>query len=306
MRFDVVSICFRDELPLLALQSRSIDVFWDLDMIGNYMIIINDPESADECRDYITRRILPSMSDRLRAVTRVVTADDLIGQVMPGRGWKTQQALKLAVARAVESPFYLALDAKNHFVKPVSGEDFFDADLTPYAAQRVYKEDESQRYWLNASYRLLGLTPPVTGDLRAGVTVTPYMFQRRHVLDLLDHPSRVLDHLGRGKSKATEFFVYFAFLEAERQGYFSWYSPKASRQATLFRKSPQSPRGVAKVIESVDSGQATSFAVHRDRLPRLSESSYAAIHDLWSSRGLLRDEFLREDLRSMRTATQHS
>lgn len=112
MRFDVVSICFRDELPLLALQSRSIDVFWDLDMIENYMIIINDPESADECRDYITRRILPSMSSRLRAVTRVVTADDLIGQVMPGRGWKTQQALKLAVARALESPFYLALDAR--------------------------------------------------------------------------------------------------------------------------------------------------------------------------------------------------
>ncbi len=44
---DVVTVVFREELPLLALQARSIARFLDPDAVGRILVVVNDFHEDD-------------------------------------------------------------------------------------------------------------------------------------------------------------------------------------------------------------------------------------------------------------------
>jgi hypothetical protein len=146
---DIVTVVFRKEVPLLRLQARSMARFLDPAGIGRVRVIVNDRRERVCCAAVeALRGDYGPFADRLEVVTPdalfalrpsglgprdwrqrawlwgvrhgVLYPFGLKGGWRGNRGWRIQQALKLAAGRYGEAPFVLILDAKNHFIGPVS------------------------------------------------------------------------------------------------------------------------------------------------------------------------------------------
>jgi hypothetical protein len=124
---DVVTVCHTPELHLLKLQARSIAQHLQPDDVGRLWVVLNEPVPG-QARDYFDRHIAHEYGQFIDHVV-VVERDELLRRVPVHRsrwGWRMQQVLKLRVACRIGSACYLILDAKNHFIRRVSVNSFFD------------------------------------------------------------------------------------------------------------------------------------------------------------------------------------
>lgn len=167
---DLATVVYRDELPLIRLQARSIARMLDPRGIGAILVVVNDRE--EEACLAALREVLPDygpFADRvelLRPADLFALRPARLGPRGPlqrakaaftsnrwrypfgvkggwrgNRGWAVQQALKLAVARRGEAANLCILDAKNHFIRPVGVEAAFAPGLRAAATLRRKKDD---------------------------------------------------------------------------------------------------------------------------------------------------------------------
>ena len=116
---DIVTVVFRDELPVLQLQAESIELYCRNMTLGNIVIVINDDTmNADE--------IDLSWYGELAGLVKIVHRRDF-GVEFSNNGWLTQQLCKmLAGASITFSKWSMVLDAKTILVQPVVRERIFD------------------------------------------------------------------------------------------------------------------------------------------------------------------------------------
>jgi len=117
---DIVTVVFRDELPVLQLQAESISMYCNHMCLHTIYVVIND--------DTITANdIDPAWwgryADRVKIIHRnhwsIAYAEN---------GWLTQQLLKLLAAEQSESTWTMILDAKTIIVQPVELDRLFNDD----------------------------------------------------------------------------------------------------------------------------------------------------------------------------------
>ena len=204
--FDIVTVVFRDEIPLLRLQARSLVKFFDHSAINSIIVIVNDRFENDcvkavdgmsgdygvlksklrivrpgELQGHLPERIatrierfyITHLVDLLRNGNpwRKSTAQGWRGN----KGWRMQQAFKLMSVSVCTGSHVLILDAKNHFISPVGRHDLVSADGR--ARTRPVVPHKAQQKWIVASFQRLGFSAELACATSAP-TVTPVVIER--------------------------------------------------------------------------------------------------------------------------------
>ncbi|ASR56527.1 MULTISPECIES: DUF6492 family protein [Cellulomonas] len=271
-----VTPVFEAEVQLLGLQARSFARHAPSD--ARVVVLDNTRRGLREVDALV--RAYGALAPRVR-VLRPADVTDL----PTTSGWRSQQILKLAVARLVETPHYVALDAKNHFVARPDDAFFVAADGR--ARVRAYSyTDHTLRPALERVCRYLGLDPAEHVG-RFAATTTPFTLDREVVLAML---ADVESAAGRPFAREflahdlTEFFLYAGWL-ARRDGTLERTLELTDEPNPVVWPRLATPQGVRAVL---DAGRDLPvLGLHRDAVPRLDPQATAQLAGFWAERGLV-------------------
>jgi hypothetical protein len=116
---DLISVVFAEEIPLIQIQARSIDLYVPTELVDCIYIVVND--STDIC-NYIQ----PSWWGRHKQKIKILHQNALSDLSATMHGWDAQQLLKLLMTARSKNNYAYVLDAKTWFVKPVKPELLFN------------------------------------------------------------------------------------------------------------------------------------------------------------------------------------
>lgn len=290
------------------------------DRIGRIHVIVNDIDEA-ACRKGVEalRGVYGPLSDRLEIVppdalfalrpealgphgvrqrfrlwltrNRRLYPLGVLGGWRGNRGWSVQQALKLTVARFCRADNILILDAKNHFVRPVTTATFVAASGRPRFTE-VETASDKQKLWIAGSFRLLGAEPPGK-DQPKPPTVTPFCVPRQLLAECIDElemrvgPAEAFFAQARGDT--SEFMLIFAHGVKHHGSWSAIGEPGLPRAATIFRRSTDDM--IDAVLDDLENGRCDIFSIHNSQLPKLGAEQKARIIRIWQSLGLPTDLF---------------
>ena len=280
---EFVTVAFSGDLPLLDLQARSLAAFASPKLVAGVRIVINDPDDA-ACRQHIaaqTAPLLGPLRDRLRVETAPMSGE-------PGQqGWMVQQACKLDVARRIEAPHYVVLDAKNFLLRPITAKDlFFRGSL----ARMPFSRQRGDPAWLADSLAFFDLDPAL-GEGRWPASVPPFPMRTEVVVRMIAEIERragcdLFRFFATKTDASTEFMLYIAYLlhagELE-----AVVSRRGTKQPIMRRASPK--RGEpGPFFEKAATDNAWTMAIHRRRFLDLDwdHPTREGIVDVWSGSGL--------------------
>src|SRR5262245_54857096 len=177
--YDIVTVVFDEEIELLALQAKSIEMFGRQLSIGNIFIAINGPNENRTIRR-VKSDVLDRYGDR-RDQVQIVPGRELL-EFPNSLGWHSKQTLKLAIAARVRSENCLTLDAKNHWVRPIDDEAFFDRGGVAYFHPHSMRDHDMAEHYYKCA-ELCGIDAEKSID-RCFPSITPAMLHRSYVLGL--------------------------------------------------------------------------------------------------------------------------
>lgn len=223
--FDFVSVVFNDkiEIELLKLQLYSFQ-FVDESILNNIFVLFNDkPELNTYFREKFETELLPLVPLHFQNKTKIIFVSDLIDLSTNAfvSNWFTQQFAKLYVSKFVTSSYYIVLDGKNAFIKPVTKNTFFDNNNKI----KMYKatHNEAMIKYYNNCFEYFKLKPKNPYGLPCYIlTTTPWVFNTQLCVYLINavekKENQKFYNFFITEKKYTEFFFYFAwtcFLEKD-------------------------------------------------------------------------------------------
>ncbi len=279
-----MTVVFEAEVPLLELQARSIERHVQDGVFDEYLVIDNTRHGLSPRARQRIRAELGRHGDLLAFTSRSVLG---AGADLASSGWRSQQCLKLMVARQLTTDHYVALDAKNHFIEPTTRADFFDsATGRPHGGIHSF-ERHPLRPQLEHVAAAFGLDPAVAVQ-RFTATAPPVVLDRRVV-------NAIVADVGGGDpdrfpiefeaSGYTEFFLYSAWQIARGATPDDLVSGRALVSPTVWAGA-SGPSDVRAVLEQADASDTTTLAIHRRALARLSPESVRDVAAFWTSHGL--------------------
>ncbi len=277
---DYVVVSFLGDLPLLRLQARSFALFHAPDDIGRIIVVNNDndPPAFAQRFEAEVRPLYAALAGKVE----VVPADDLLpGITGSRRGWRRQQALKLAACRLVTAPVSIAIDSKNHLIRP-AGKALYQT-----AEGRLIVPGRKRWSVPDACLTYFGVAPEAWPAEVANI-VTPYPLVTRLVLSLLEELERRGEDLAtlfETKGEFFEFALYHAWLVA--QGEDGLYDLQAPVIATGFwpHKFPDPERPLRRLVAQTGLPHVHWLAIHR-KARALPPSLRDVIIGLWQGFGL--------------------
>jgi len=280
---DLVCIAYEGDARLMVLQMLSVDRLLAHTGLGKYVVILNGADNG-ALETFIRGEIFTRISTELRDRVVFIDGRSILGA--ESAGWRDQQALKLLIAKHLTSDHYMLLDAKNHFIRPATINDFFQdgvpkTSIKPMADNWIQYMRASLRPFQALTEGNLVSMPP---------SVTPYVMIRGEVLRLIE---RIEASTAKGfvaafedLPRATEFFLYYAHFISER-GRFP-YVDAPELCTTLYTVWPQDPETVLRCVRGAAEKGHALFGLHRKRLPQLTDEQSRGIVTLWR-RHLLKD-----------------
>ena len=311
---DVATVVYSQELPLLRLQACSMARYLDPRGIGRIVVIVNDIDEAGcaagvEAMRPDWGRLAPRL-DIVGAEALFALRPEANGPRGPGqhfrlwlsrnrrrypfgvkggwrgnRGWRVQQALKLAVARQGDSPFVLLLDAKNHFVRPVGLGSFVGVDGRALSFKHLAGDKRDR--WIAGSFRFFGLPPPGR-DTASPPTVTPVVVPRailRGCLDAIESRAGPVEAFFiRAKGDVSEFMLIYAYVAGHCGGWDAVFAAGLVPSATIHRRGGADE--IERVLALVEADAAEILSVHNSRRAGLAAEHRRRIEAIWRDRGL--------------------
>ena len=308
-----VTVVYRAELGLLQLQARSMAKYLPVDAAQEVVVILNGPnprklasQVKEISQDFgphlpMVRFIDPSeiflgpqsirdAKHAMLAVARRVLRPLRIGRGSSWRGyagWHIQQAMKLAVARTVTNDAIVFLDAKNHFIAPVSSEDFVTAEGRPRA--RLERVQDNYFDWHQSARAYLG-QDSVGRDQLLPPSITPFVSKTatvRATLDRIEKADGPMEYFfGNGTPRGTEFTLISAMAEIRDERP----TTGLARSQSFFRDAHDDE--IEELINNARSGSLQLLGTHSGRLAKMTPEQRGLVADLWISSGLVYD---RED-----------
>jgi hypothetical protein len=286
--YDIATVVFDEEIELLALQAKSIDLFGQQLSIGRIHLIANGPKQK-QLIDRITSEVFPFYGRR-KSQVQIIAGQDITPRSVTASGWYAQQVIKIAVAKQVNATHYVTLDAKNHLVRLVDDRVFFCREGIPWfypASQRGPMSD----YFMNSA-RICG----VDGDAHIDSTfptITPAVLYRDQALNLLDFIARSkfrsLDALiCESGISVTEYMLYYCLL-IRMNKFNELYRVGPRLVITLWHSHVQDPRQFMTLMGETEMNAAPFFSVHRLARAILTEQQRQRIISFWRSIGLVHD-----------------
>jgi len=120
-RIDLITIVFKQELDLLRIQARSIELYIPQKHIGNIYVVVNDDSLVDSLIDH---NWWGTNADRVVIINR--SRWEIDTSIM--HGWDSQQLYKLLAAEQATATWSLCLDAKTWFINTLEWNLLFDKE----------------------------------------------------------------------------------------------------------------------------------------------------------------------------------
>lgn len=276
----LVTLFFEAELPLLALQARSLARFHAPRDFQQILVIDNTRSGmTGRARRRIDREFGPWQD-----VVRYVRPHEIV-DLPPVPGWVGQQILKLQVHRLVETEHYVVLDAKNHWNQSTDLQTFVNSDGRARGASHTYRGHalEQQvagvlRYW--------DIEPEPWLD-HFLVTHTPVVLSATVASELI---AAVEARSGRPfaeefhRAGLLEFPLYASWLIA-RYGTLDRHIDGSTVRSTTIWPSMSTAQVTAELDASAEV-DSPFLAVHRRALARATRASSLKLADHWVERRL--------------------
>lgn len=315
-----VTVAFEAELGLLRLQARSIARFLPDEAVSEIVVVANGPNPsklAAKIRAFASdygsheeklRIISPtdffkgpsSISHAwpaLRAIARRVLRPVRMGRGHSWRGysgWHIQQAMKIAVARCINSETIIYLDAKNQFVSMLNANDVTTPSGTPRARLARWRDNRdwdpaTRAYydydWDQAARAYFDL-PSVNQDYVLSPTVTPFVCNTktvRHALDYIESKSGPIEYFfKRGQQNGTEFTLMSAAASLLKRDS----EPGLMPFETALRGA--SDDQVSSILAKARKGELRLVGIHRAVLKSLPPELVEQVIELWVEIGLVK------------------
>jgi len=212
---------FPINVGLVQILMRSLDAAGAADVLET-ILVVTPPDEVDD-----TRSLLAPWSHLGVTVENEETLVPELCRFSGVHGWRKQQVLKLAGARALETAFVLMFDPDVICVKPMR----FDRLVADGRALLDTLSRLGRPQWWRASGRLLGV--PANLD-RPGISITPALLVADVVRDMLQSLEErwarswvdvlLRDHLGwwrpcwpssRQRQTWSEYSLYFLYAESK-------------------------------------------------------------------------------------------
>lgn len=210
---DLITVVFQQELYLLEVQARSIELYIEPHRIQNIYVVINDSDAIVSQIDLAWWGV---NSHKVKLIPR-----SLWGDAETLHGWASQQLYKLLAAEQAESAWSMCLDAKTWFVQPLDWSKLFDTN-----GKACFKSFPTIPVFKSAQLfveQYLGIKlPHVIGP--GGV---PFMFHTETVKSMVKHIDNFFDffvaHV-QFPDELTEFMLYSGFVIYKYGNYTRLYS----------------------------------------------------------------------------------
>jgi len=280
-----VTVVFEAELPLLELQARSMARSVPPELVAAVIVIDNSARGMSAS----TRDRLLLQYGAVAPKVRIMPADD-VAKVPGTTGWRSQQVLKLTVADLVETPTYVVLDAKHHFVREPSADYFLSDDGRGRVNTHSY-ENHVLRPILERVLTYVGLEPTEHVG-RFTETAPPFVLDKSLVQEMvrdlearsgLPFPETFL------RQDLAEFVLYSAWILASGRTWDEVFSLGRADCPIVW------PRGASAATVEVaaaasDERGTPLFAVHRRALMRLDREGIEALARFWAGTGLFESQ----------------
>jgi hypothetical protein len=296
-KYTFLTVAHAADYRLLWLQARSLNRYLDRDLLGEIVVIQNNPQLS-RLRGW--RHAMLREYGSLAPAVRFVDVRQIADVPPYISGWFSQQILKLMAARIVETKRYVVLDAKNHLVFPLTRRCIETSSGTMLLHPMNYEHHDMRPFLANTlDYFGLNLRDHVKCFLP---TTTPFPLSTDTVRDLVDYievrekrpfpEAFVYDGF-----KRTEFFLLGAYLLATGRRFAEFYDLSGQGWATVWPE--DTAEDIRKKIAWCENNATAVFAVHRRAIPQLDEATRHVIAAFWQQRYLFRTvdsplRFLRE------------
>ena len=117
---DIVTVVFREELPILQVQAESVDLYCQDIGIQTIYVVVNDDISVVQEIDLAW---WGSLSKYVKIIHR-----DYFNCKFVADGWVSQQVLKLLCSTLSQNEYTMILDAKTILIKSLELNCLFDKD----------------------------------------------------------------------------------------------------------------------------------------------------------------------------------
>jgi len=305
----LVTVIHAGELPLLALQARSVGLHAAQAGIAEIMILINDcnEDLVRACVEAIIPHYGP-MADRVRVLgSAEVLAGSPAARGLRGRvfdlfarnprwqginrsgwrgndGWRMQQAFKLAAARGVTTSHVVFLDGKNIFTGAVTLEDFIAPDGRPRT--RFQATGPHSDKWMRASGRALGTRKlPMPAEITT--YVTPFCCRTallRQVLDALElRNGPVAGFFAFRLNNATEFTLINVYCVKQGRALRDEFAEGILPSFTLWGDQAL----MDLILQDAREKEARCIGLHRLAMPKMRESQRVTVADMLVKGGVI-------------------
>jgi hypothetical protein len=290
-KLDLVTVIYYRELLLLKLQARSIAAFVDHSAIGQIVVVVNEdtPAQTLATMEAIREEVVVEYG-RLGERLRIIDGATLHQAEIASNGWRKQQTLKLLVARELQSECYVALDGKNHFIRPVDAATFLDA-TGKMRSFRARQQGSLNKFFVS-SCSYFGVDPERYVNAAMPAT-TPFVLSTTLVREMIDFIEKkesctFTEFFHAPRRNVTEFFLYFAFLVANHSPIEDVYAFGKRIAVTLFTRWPDTPERVHAALDKLSDASSVVFGLHSNRLPALDAAAIETICRCWVACGLVR------------------
>lgn len=199
---DIITVVFRDELPLLKIQAESINQYINPQDINEITIIVNDSDDVAELVD-------PSWWKQHQSKVKIKCRSSWKYEPI-NIGWENQQLLKLLAAAESNVAWSIILDAKTWFIKELKSKQLFGINGLPYTASIPGKPGVfvEGRKFVEEHYQIA--LPKIIGP--NGV---PFVFHTATVNDMIAEFNNFIEFFSnnvKGPNFITEFFLYSGYV----------------------------------------------------------------------------------------------
>jgi hypothetical protein len=281
-------VCVKD-YHFWTLQARSFARFVPNDIIGKICVAVNEDDPANSA--LVHAHVRAHLGDYGPHVSKVHALDRVafFDRIPNTTGWRAQQAIKIRSYRAMSAGQAVILDAKNHFIRPITRGDFLAPDGRPLTRLRMRPPTHPQYKWLVSSLKLLGLDPALA-DQPSPPTTTPYPLQVQTLAELdalLSERHGGVETIFESRElAASEFLLIYAYVLLRHGDPLRYYSPGLPDAVTLFNRWPEENDALRALVAAAEAGLAPFFAVHHGRKGRLDQDISNRIADFWHRLGL--------------------
>lgn len=288
-QLDIVTIGFTGEMRSLQLQARSLRMFADPAMISRIYIVCNDKAFKPFTR-FVKKHVMPEYGPLANRVT-VLNYVSVAGERIQKTGWRSQQALKLLMARLVEGDQFLILDSKNHFIRPVDAGTF----VSENGKLRMHQTGINPlfRSHFDAACAYFGVAGS-SGIEQALPTTTPFVMSAQVARELLD---QVEQREGRDfmafflQNRAfNEFYFYHAYILSRANAFETLYEQRSKTAVAFFGGAAETPDRIKHLMPALDRSEICCTGVHRHILEVGLKENLQALASMWQRFGLVQTQ----------------